>query len=342
MTTPLKTFQTLHHQHGMAEPRNGSSALIDYMLDQQAQIRYDAKRGDQQCLGCGGSNFIYDGPGTGEPGSRICTDCAAVDSHCNYYETMYGRCISTRTSNYKRIHHWHERVSQLLLQESTISEEHTMQIEEAFKAAGYTVANKDTIRAILRSLKMQQYIEKWLQIMVLLTGKSPPEPGPVLLMQLDTMFLQLQRAFDVCSDPQRKNFLNYNYVITRLLQKMKCHQFCMFFPLIKSKQKLANLDATWKRMMEFMGWPYEELIEVPAFSVCMPAPAHGSVQSFCEVGKAAPAVLPLKRLRMVYQTSGRSGSSKKKAIQSPLRSEPSVPQFQRLGLLRKRRRFASA
>ena len=293
-----------------------------------------------ECLACHGRNFVYNGPGSGEPGARVCLDCGAVDASCNYYETRYGRAISTRSSNYKRIHHWHERISQLLLLESAISDDHMDQIHTAFMESEFKVYNKDTIRAILRSLDMQLYIEKWLQIMYRLTGVAPPVPGPVLLDQLDELFLVIQNAFDICSSKNRKNFLNYNYVLCRLLQKMKCYDYCMFFPLMKSKQKLAALDTIWKDMMNFMNWPYAPLAATQPFSVHIPA--HGSLS--CPRQHASAASTPvgprLKLLQRGSHTSGRSQRDKSQAKQLPRCSDSFAPQFQRLGLLRKRPRCA--
>ena len=55
----------------------------------------------------------------------------------------------------------------------------------------YTVLNKDSVRAVLRSLNMQLYIEKWLQIIQRVTGIEPPSPGGQLLMSLDACFMEL-------------------------------------------------------------------------------------------------------------------------------------------------------
>ena len=68
----------------------------------------------------------------------------------------------------------------------------------------HAVLNKDSIRAVLRSLNMQLYIEKWLQIIHRVTGIMPPMPGPLLVQQLDELFLQLQRPFEHFKTPARK------------------------------------------------------------------------------------------------------------------------------------------
>ena len=203
-----------------------------------------ASREHLLCVGCGGEHFTYNTRGSNEPGARICNDCGAVQPGSIIFEQMYGYKLSTRSSNYKRIHHWHERISQLMLMESQIPVEHMVAIGEKLLDGSTTVISKDTIRAVLRSLGLQVYIEKWLQIIERCTGVLPPCPGPVVLNRLDELFIDLQRPFVAHKLEGRRNFLNYNYVFCRLFQRMNCTKFCMFFPLIRSKVKLKALDAT--------------------------------------------------------------------------------------------------
>ena len=82
------------------------------------------------CAYCGANNFLYNGSGSGYPGSRVCDTCGVVESGVVSWEYMYGRPFPTKTSNYKRIHHWHERISQLLLLESAIPNGQMLQIAE--------------------------------------------------------------------------------------------------------------------------------------------------------------------------------------------------------------------
>ena len=82
------------------------------------------------CVSCGDSNFVYSGPSSGHPGCRVCDSCGVVENVPVYWETMYGNYLPTKSSNYKRIHHWHERISQLLLMESSIPPAEMLQIAE--------------------------------------------------------------------------------------------------------------------------------------------------------------------------------------------------------------------
>ena len=211
-----------------------------------------------------------------------------------------------------------------------------LQIAQKLCDGSHTIVDKDSVRAILRSLNMQTYIEKWLQIIWRITGVTPPMPGPLLLQQLDRLFLDLQRPFNACRAAGRKNFLNYNYVFCRLFQKLGCPKFCMFFPLIKSKAKLRSLDEMWIQMTASIGWPTTPLQPVAPFAVRLERPetllAHLATRS------AAPAPVVTERgpLRKVYRKSDhRRAESPTRSPKQP-RSAPPEPELRKLGLLKRR------
>jgi len=222
-------------------------------------------------------------PGCVNCGSRLLDRCANTGANISYYDVCR-ECGAVQTesfgvgdahyftqrkvsSNYKRIHHWHERISQLMLGESRIPDDKFLQIAEVLCDGKHPVINKDVIRGVLRSLNMQLYIEKWLQIIQRVTLIEPPKPGGQLLNKLDDMFQELQVPFANFKAQGRKNFLNYNYVFCRLFQHLKCSQFSMFFPLIKSRQKLRALDQMWEQMVGYLDWDVTPLQIVSPFGV---------------------------------------------------------------------------
>ena len=243
-------------------------ADLDSLLAERAP---EVQRG---CVNCGGDHFERRAnAGQGIQYYCVCSDCGAIRAE------TYGMCdtlVSRRptSSNYKRIHHWHERVSQLLLCESQIPDDDMVAIAASLCDGTHAVINKDIIRSVLRSLNKQVYIERWLQIIQRITGIEPPKPGGQMLLALDDMFVELQRPFSQYKHPVRKNFLNYNYVFCRMFQKLGCEQFSMFFPLIKSKAKLKVLDETWVQMIGSIGWPVTPLAHVPPFAVRLERPAY--------------------------------------------------------------------
>jgi hypothetical protein len=254
------------------------------------------------CVSCGGARLTYAGSGTSHPGSLVCDSCGVVQPGVVFYETMYGNDYTHKSSNYKRIHHWHERISQLLLMESQIPYDQMLAIAEKLCDGTHSVINKDTVRAVLRSLNMQLYIEKWLQIIFRVTRIAPPIPGNILVHKLDEMFQSLQEPFDCFRIKKRKNFLNYNYVFCRLFQRLDCTQFCMFFPLIKSKQKLKQLDDMWVLMAESLNWEIKPLAQVAPFAVRLEQPDLLLQRLASEYVPPVQAAIQTEPLKMVFRT----------------------------------------
>ena len=256
------------------------------------------------CICCGSTRLQR----TSNPGQvvdycTLCEDCGTIQPHAFGATDQTFLLPSKNSSNYKRIHHWHERISQLMLCESQIPDEQFLLIAERLCDGSYTVLNKDVIRSVLRSLKMQMWIEKWLQIIQRITLIEPPKAGGVLLMQLDSMFQELQAPFERFAPPNRKNFLNYNYVFCRMFQQLGCPQFSMFFPLIKSRAKLKALDETWQQMVATLNWPVTPLQIVQPFAVKLEQPDYQLQRIRQRVASAAQVETRTMPARMEFRKS---------------------------------------
>ena len=293
------------------------------------------------CVSCGSDRYTYNNSGSCEAGARVCDDCGVVQPGNIIFEHMFGRRLSCKSSNYKRIHHWHERISQMLIMESRIAPEHMVAIAERLLDGSHATISKDTIRSVLRSLKLQVYIEKWLQIIERCTGIVPPCPGPTILMQLDQQFMEIEKPFLDTKPNSRRNFLNYNYVFCRLLQRMGCTKFCMFFPLIRSKHKLRALDETWFKMMALLGWPSEPLESVQPFAVKV----HDAPSLLLRLKATISSIVPSVPRPMPWRTvQGRrwTNQTASQTIAKRLAAERFVPKIQTLALQLKRRKSQTA
>ena len=313
-------------------------ADFDAMLDDSRSDGPTLPSAHVVCRGCGGQCFEHGSSAGGDAGARVCKDCGVVVPGVVVYEHMYGNRIPVRTSNYKRIHHWHERISQLMLHETLIPSEDMLQIGNRLLDGTFSYINKDVIRAVLRSLGKQVYIERWLQIIQRTTGIMPPVPGPVILEQLDELFIELQRPFDSCKDLARRNFLNYNYVFARLLQKLDCTQFCMFFPMIRSKAKLNALDQTWDRMCQSLNWEYKPLQHVPTFSVRLDQVDVLRTRLASQCARQIAVVRPQAPSKTGYHKCLHHESTVARGQPERRRSSPPAQRPQTLALRLKRRR----
>ena len=335
---PMQVAQRAEHEMLVVSDQGDVDAAfadMEHLLDAD---RHASKCDSRVCADCGCGEFVYCGSGSPHPGSRVCTACGVVQAGNIYFETMYGKFVPTRGSNYKRIHHWHERISQLLIHESPIPRHEMQLIAEKLCDGTHQVLNKDTIRTVLRSLNLQLYIEKWLQIIYRLTDIRPPCPGPLLIQQLDSMFHELQRPFNTFKMEGRKNFLNYNYVFRRLFQAIGCPKFSMFFPLIKSPSKLRHLDKMWEAMAKSLNWEVTPLLSVPCFSVQLADPSSLLARLASQPELQSPVERSILLPRKLYHASDRMKTFEAQSSKSPRPSSPLAPELQRLGLTRRRLR----
>lgn len=315
-------------------------ADLDALLEERRPTR-----ASNACVNCGGTKFDRgNNPGHVHCYYDVCVECGAVVNNTFGMGDAERYPARLTTSNYKRIHHWHERVSQLLLQESAIPYGDFVQIAERLLDGTHAVINKDVIRGVLRSLNMQLYIEKWLQIIQRCTGIEPPKPGSQLLEMLDQAFTELQQPFKHFKAQGRKNFLNYNYVFCRLFQKLGCTQFCMFFPLIKSRQKLRVLDEMWEGMVTSLQWEVKPLTPVAPFAVKLDSPAALLARIKRQGELAVPAATSTEPWKTVSRKSDQRllRELDRQRLPKRRRSNQPEPELQRLGSSVKRPRSASA
>lgn len=307
-----------------------------------AEKRPAARSDDTCCISCGGNELSYSSSNSSYPGSYVCDYCGAVQPGSVIYEQMFGKNLPVRSSNYKRIHHWHERISQLLLMESQIPHPQMLRIAEKLCDGTHTLINKDTVRSVLRSLGLQLYIEKWLQIIFRVTKIAPPIPGSLLICKLDSMFQELQEPFSCFRVNKRKNFLNYNYVFCRLFQRLKCKQFCMFFPLIKSKQKLRQLDDMWAKMASCLKWEITPLEAVDPFAVRLVKPELLLQQLASEYVPPVLAVPQIEMPKMVFRTLDRRFLNKLPLQKAQRRSSQLVRVSQKAAVAKRHRLSGTA
>ena len=194
---------------GMADP--GEAAAASFLAVGECPSPIARRKDPKVCVYCGGREYVYNGAVDGDRGSRICVECGAVADEPIFWETRYGRSVPLKGSNYKRIHHWHERISQFMLQETSIPPDRMLEIGRRLLDGSHSSINKDSIRAVLRSLNYQTYIEKWMQIAFAVLGLPPPYFSQQLIWRMDEVFQSLQEPFTAAKPDGRTNFLNYNY-----------------------------------------------------------------------------------------------------------------------------------
>lgn len=112
------------------------------------------------------------------------------------------------------------------------------------------------MKVILKKLKLQKYYEHSSHIISKITKKPPPVLSREKEEKIKQMFYEIQEPFLKYCPHERTNFLNYAYVLYKIMEILKLNEFKTYFPLLKSREKLRAHDEIWKKICADLGWNF--------------------------------------------------------------------------------------
>uniref|UniRef100_A0A6C0C6A4 Viral late gene transcription factor 3 zinc ribbon domain-containing protein n=1 Tax=viral metagenome TaxID=1070528 RepID=A0A6C0C6A4_9ZZZZ len=162
---------------------------------------------------------------------------------------------------YKRINHFNEWLAQFQAKETTdISQEvYNNILKELKKDKSFNINNNlsyKIVRDCLKKLKYNKFYEHIPHIINIISGEKSPILTRSNEEQLRIMFKEIQTPFmNNCPD-DRKNFLSYSYVLHKFCELLELDHLLVYFPLLKSREKLQQQDAIWKKICKDLKWQY--------------------------------------------------------------------------------------
>ena len=161
---------------------------------------------------------------------------------------------------YKKINHLNEILNQFQGKESTIIPEDVMNevILEIRKRRINNIADltEEDIRQILKKLNRSKYYEHRAHILSRLNGNPPPTITPEIEEKIRTMFQDIQAPFLLYCPNDRTNFLSYSYILYKFFELLELDEFKIYFPLLKSRDRLIAHDIIWKKICEYLNWEF--------------------------------------------------------------------------------------
>lgn len=199
--------------------------------------------------------------------TETCTYCGYSTDNILICEKGNGQFADTHEQvfvfNYDRKNHFQECLNQLQAKENTtIPPKIIEDLTKEFKKYNITDPKSFTpnlVKSYLKKLKYNKYYEHIPTIINEFCGIDAPKLTPELEQQLKIMFDEIQIPFEKYSkiiSPNRKNFLNYNYVFYKMCELLNKDEFLNCFPLLKSREKLYEHDLIWKGICNDVHWEF--------------------------------------------------------------------------------------
>ena len=161
---------------------------------------------------------------------------------------------------YKKINHLNEILNQFQAKESTIIPEDVMNevILEIRKRRIANIADltEEDIRQILKKLNRSKYYEHRAHILSRLNGNPPPTITPEIEEKIRAMFQDIQAPFLLYCPNDRTNFLSYSYILYKFFELLDLDEYKVFFPLLKSRDRLIAHDQIWKKICDYLQWEF--------------------------------------------------------------------------------------
>lgn len=162
--------------------------------------------------------------------------------------------------NYKRINHFNEWLAQFQAKETTEIPGYVYNniVDELKKQRIENIANlsRKQVRGILKKLGFNKYYEHIPHIINKLNGIPAPRMTRTTEEKLRNMFKEIQIPFMKHCPSTRKNFMSYSYVLHKFCQLLELDEFLPCFPLLKSPEKLYEMDKIWKNICEELKWEF--------------------------------------------------------------------------------------
>lgn len=221
-----------------------------------------AKQKNNICLApdCGGEKIICH-----NDGHLVCQKCGMSETILlttdkpSFKEPIQ----DSGTYAYKRINHLTEILSQLQAKEST--DIPVRVFEDIHRELKIRKINKNELdifklRKILKKLEYRKYYEHVPHILQIINGMEPPNFSRKDEAKIKRMFKDIQKPFTLYCPSDRKNFLNYSYVLHKFCELLDLDEYVNYFPLLKNNSKLLQHDKIWKQICKYMKWEFYKSI----------------------------------------------------------------------------------
>ena len=195
-------------------------------------------------------------------GILVCPECGSEEYILVVSDVPSFRDPPKERNNYayKKINHLNEILNQFQAKESTIIPDDVMHeiVCEIKKRRIQNVAEmvEKDMREILKKLNRSKYYEHATHILSRLNGNPPPMITPEIEEKIRAMFQEIQAPFLIYCPDERTNFLSYSYILFKFFELLELDDYKVYFPLLKSRDRLIAHDEIWKKICDYLKWEF--------------------------------------------------------------------------------------
>lgn len=166
--------------------------------------------------------------------------------------------------SYKRTNHFKEWITQIQGREGTNVPDEVIRLLileiKKERLTDKTLITYYKIKEFLKKLKLNKYYEHIPNIIHKITCNKQLHINQELETKLLDMFNKIQEPFEKLCPKNRKNFLSYSYTLYKFFQLLDKHEYLIYFPLLKSREKLFEQENIWKGICAELDWKFIKCI----------------------------------------------------------------------------------
>ena len=195
-------------------------------------------------------------PECNKPMQQMCENCGIFfeTQELEVYD-LYNYTIK-QSICYQKLTHFREVLNNFQGRECKYIPSRVIDIVKRELKDNIAYLNHIVLRTILKKHKLTKYVENVNSILFILTGVQPPFIPKLIEVKLIKYFKQVTEVFHECKTPSRINFLNYYYVLFKLLELMEQVDLSQLVPRIKSKHRVLEHDKIWLQICNALNWKF--------------------------------------------------------------------------------------
>ena len=189
--------------------------------------------------------------------NETCCECGCFFEKPEFIVTDLYNYNARPQRSYHRLDHFKEVLGQFQGREGKhIPPEILHKIKHELSA--FSEATAIDVKKAMRKLKLTKYMENFYYILFAVTGKQPPYIKREIEDKIVRMFKRIDCVWRAVEKDKRRSFLNYYYILFKLLELMEQTELPPQVPLLRTRLRLRQRDFIWKKVCDELGWTWKQ------------------------------------------------------------------------------------